>query len=78
MAEEQKTTIAVPDLPREETAAVPTLADPVATETAPLTEAAPIEDAAPVDATAEDKKVDIKPVEEGYLGHKAQGASFPK
>lgn len=77
MAEEQKPTVEVPELPKEETTPVPALADAVATETAPVTEATPIE-SAPVDAATEDKKDEVKPVEEGHLGHKAQGANFPK
>ncbi|KND91422.1 hypothetical protein TOPH_04006 [Tolypocladium ophioglossoides CBS 100239] len=76
MAEEQKPTVEVPELPKQET--TPALTDAVATETAPAAEDNPAEESAPADAAAEDKKDEVKPVEEGYLGHKAQGASFPK
>jgi carboxypeptidase C (cathepsin A) len=30
------------------------------------------------EAKPEEKKEEVKPIEEGQLGHKAQGASFPK
>ena len=84
MAEEQKTTVEVPEVPKQETTPLTAVTDAVATEaapvpeTAPVTEAAPVEESAPVDATVEDNKDEVKPVEEGHLSHKAQGASFPK
>ncbi|KAJ6442927.1 immunogenic protein [Purpureocillium lavendulum] len=82
MAEEQKPVVDVPEVPKEETtpAVVEPVADVAATETAAPAETTA--EAAPAEATeapkAEDKKDEVKPVEEGHLGHKAQGASFPK
>ncbi|EFY87720.1 immunogenic protein [Metarhizium acridum CQMa 102] len=78
MAEEQKPVV---ELPKEETA--PATATE-ASEAAPAAavEDKPAEEAKPAEETAvktEDKPAEeVKPVEEGYLGHKAQGASFPK
>lgn len=75
MAEEQKPVEVVqeqiaaavaPEAPAVETADVKT------TE-----ETKPVEAAAEAAAPAEEKK-EVKPVEEGHLGHKAQGAAFPK
>jgi len=83
MAEEQKPVVDLPAVPKEETtpavvepttAAAAETAAPAATET--TVEATPAE-AAEAPKT-DDKKDEVKPVEEGHLGHKAQGASFPK
>ncbi|KAG9255981.1 Pleckstrin homology domain-containing protein [Emericellopsis atlantica] len=52
------------------TAEEPKAEDKVADETKPAEET--------TDAKAEEKKEEVKPIEEGHLGHKAQGASFPK
>ena len=87
MAAEQKPTVVVPDVTNEDApAVVDTVHDAAATGTAPALDVsapAAAEETkateAPSDAAAkvEDKK-EAKPVEEGHLGHKAQGASFPK
>ncbi|KAM4058488.1 pleckstrin-like domain-containing protein [Hirsutella rhossiliensis] len=76
MAEEQKPTVEVPEVAKTETAPA---------DQAISAEAPPIDSVKPVDAIdaadaakTEDKKDEIKPVDEGHLGHKAQGASFPK
>ncbi|KAL6876576.1 Pleckstrin homology domain-containing protein [Trichoderma novae-zelandiae] len=86
MAEEQKPVEVAAPVIKEETA-------PVVVEEAPAVETAavavvedkPAEEAKPAEAEEaeaakeEDKKEEeVKPVEEGFLGHKAQGASFPK
>ncbi|PTB77934.1 hypothetical protein M440DRAFT_1462463 [Trichoderma longibrachiatum ATCC 18648] len=86
MAEEQKPVEVAAPVVKEETA-------PVVVEETPAVEAAPVavvedkpaEEAKPAEAEEaeaakeEDKKEEeAKPVEEGFLGHKAQGASFPK
>jgi len=80
MAEEQKTVVA--DVPKtEESPAAPVPVVEPATEEAPAAEAPKTEEpaAATEDKPAEeDKKEEVKPIEEGQLGHKAQGASFPK
>ncbi|PNY24543.1 Uncharacterized protein TCAP_05536, partial [Tolypocladium capitatum] len=76
MADEQKPTVEVPEVPQDDTTPAPA-AEAVAAEAAPA-EDKPAEDSAPADAAAEDKTDEAKPVDEGYLGHKAQGASFPK
>ncbi|UNI23486.1 hypothetical protein JDV02_009305 [Purpureocillium takamizusanense] len=83
MAEEQKPVVDVPEVPKEETtpavvepvtAAAPDTAAPAATETTAEPTSAEATEAPKTD----DKKDEVKPVEEGHLGHKAQGASFPK
>ncbi|OAQ66934.1 immunogenic protein [Pochonia chlamydosporia 170] len=78
MAEEQKPVV---ELPKEETAPAPAVeaAEPapalaVEDKTAEETTAAEETEAKTEDKPAEE----VKPVEEGHLGHKAQGASFPK
>lgn len=51
------------------------------TKPAEATEEAKAEETKPAEgeeAKAEEQKEEVKPVEEGHLGHKAQGASFPK
>ncbi|POR32745.1 Uncharacterized protein TPAR_07078 [Tolypocladium paradoxum] len=77
MAEEQKPTVAVPEPPKEDTTPVA-----AAAETAPVPEDKPAEESTPAGPAeapkADDKKDEVQPVEEGHLGHKAQGASFPK
>ncbi|PFH56160.1 hypothetical protein XA68_16966 [Ophiocordyceps unilateralis] len=83
MSEEQKPAVDVPEAVKTEAPAVeqPTVADAVvATESHIANEPKPAETAA---EAAEAPKTDIKkdeakPVDEGYLAHKAQGASFPK
>lgn len=80
MAEEHKPTVEVPEVTQEQTtpaAVVDAAADEVAPEVKTADETKPVED---VEAAAktEEKKAEVKPVEEGHLGHKAQGASFPK
>ena len=77
------TTIAAPAAvetkPIEETPAVATETAPVAAaeESKPLetTEAAAETEAAKPE---EKKEEEVKPIEEGFLSHKAQGLSFPK
>lgn len=92
MAEAQKN-VELPKETTEVPAPVTTTA-PEETTTAPVAETKPVEETvAPTDATvtedkpveetkaaetAEEKKEDVKPIEEGQLGHKAQGLSFPK
>lgn len=81
MAEEQKPAVEAPEVAKTETA---TADQAVTAEPAPAVDAKPADETKPVEATeAADVKVDgkkdeVKPVEEGHLGHKAQGASFPK
>ncbi|KAL6863012.1 hypothetical protein ACO1O0_003256 [Amphichorda felina] len=82
MAEEQKTV----DIPKAEETPAPAVETPK--EEAPAAEEPKTEEPAPAeDKPAEDKpaeetkaeeKEEVKPIEEGLLGHKAQGASFPK
>lgn len=76
MAEIQKPV----ELPNQE-AAPATVVEPATTDavaaSAPAVEEQPTEEA----KTAEDAtepKIEDKPVEEGHLSYKAQGASFPK
>ena len=87
MAEEQKPVevpkeeVAAPAVATETTPAVvaePTAdAVPATTTTETATETAAAADATP--APVEDKKdEEVKPVEEGTLEHKGQGANFPK
>ncbi|KAF4591984.1 Pleckstrin domain-like protein [Ophiocordyceps camponoti-floridani] len=87
MAEEQKPTVDVPEAVKTDVAAVeqpaasePTASEPVATAESKLVdEPKPAETTEAAEATkTEAKKEEAKPVEEGYLAHKAQGASFPK
>lgn len=90
MAEQQK----IVDLPKETTetpAPVTTVGETAPVEAKPV-EAAPVaatttedkvtEEAKPAEAVeetkAEEKKEEVTPIEEGHLGHKAQGLSFPK
>lgn len=47
---------------------------PVDVAAAPVAEEGKIEEP----AAAEETKEEVKPVEEGHLGYKAQGLSFPK
>lgn len=63
----------------EETPAVETAVPVVEDKPAEETKPAETEEAAEA-AKEEDKKEEepAKPIEEGFLGHKAQGASFPK
>ncbi len=89
MADVQKTDIpqvAQPEEPAPAVAAAPAV-EPAKEETpaAPAVEATTVEE--PAAATTDDKpaeeakpeeKEEVKPIEEGILGHKAQGASFPK
>lgn len=76
MAEEQKPVEVV-----QEQIAAAVAAEAPAVETTAVTteETKPVEAAAVAEtaAPAEEKK-EVKPVEEGHLGHKAQGAAFPK
>lgn len=51
------------------------------TKPAEATEAVKADETKPVEGEetkAEEKKEEVKPIEEGQLSHKAQGASFPK
>ncbi|TWU75297.1 hypothetical protein ED733_006483 [Metarhizium rileyi] len=70
MAEEQKPIV---ELPKEDTTPAPV----EAIEPAPaiVVEDKPAEEK---EVKTDDKPAEMKPVEEGHLGHKAQGASFPK
>ncbi|KHN96746.1 immunogenic protein [Metarhizium album ARSEF 1941] len=68
MAEEQKPVV---ELPKEETAPVP------AVEAAEATPALAVEEK-PAEGPEAKAAEEVKPVEEGHLGHKAQGAGFPK
>lgn len=94
MAEEQKNVEVPKDIKTEETApavAAATADEPAkdaivtdapAEESKPeTTEEAKPEEAKPAEGEetkAEEKEEEAKPIEEGQLGHKAQGASFPK
>ncbi|KAI9171726.1 hypothetical protein HJFPF1_01216 [Paramyrothecium foliicola] len=91
MAEEQKPVVEVPkeETPATTTAAAPAVVDTKPIEEAPVatTETAPVAEetkAVEADETAEgeaakpEEKEEVKPVEEGFLSHKAQGLSFPK
>lgn len=83
MAEVQKPTVEVPEVAKTETVpaeqAVATDAAPIVDATKPADESKPVDAAEAADAVkTEDKKDAIKPVDEGHLGHKDQGASFPK
>ena len=79
--------------PAATTAPVETTTAPVVDETKPVEEtAAPteapvatgdkVDETKPVEATEEapkaEEKKEVTPIEEGQLGHKAQGLSFPK
>ncbi|KAI3573963.1 Pleckstrin homology domain-containing protein [Fusarium oxysporum f. sp. albedinis] len=78
MAEEQKN-VEVPQETKPETTPAPATETPA--ESAPATEDKPTEETKPAEtqeSKAEDKKEEAKPVEEGHLGHKDQGFSFPK
>ncbi|KAH7118263.1 Pleckstrin homology domain-containing protein [Dactylonectria estremocensis] len=89
MAEEQKN-VEVPQEPKPETTPAPATETPAVeskpseetpAESAPATEDKPAEESKPAEteeSKAQDKKEEVKPVEEGHLGHKAQGLSFPK
>ncbi|KIE01265.1 immunogenic protein, partial [Metarhizium majus ARSEF 297] len=78
MAEEQKPVV---ELPKEETAPAPAI-DTAEAAPAAVVEDKPAEVTKPAEETGvktDDKPAEeVKPVEEGHLGHKAQGASFPK
>lgn len=67
------------ELPKEDAAAAPAVE---ATTEAPAVAVEATEETKAVEgaeAKTEDKPTEeIKPVEEGHLSHKAQGASFPK
>lgn len=78
MAEEQKPVEVAQEAV--EQVAAPVTTEAPAVETAAATEETkPAEEAvADVAAPVEEKKEEVKPIEEGHLGHKAQGASFPK
>ncbi|CAH0056609.1 unnamed protein product [Clonostachys solani] len=94
MAEEQKNVEVLKDTKVEETTPAveapkveavaetkveETPAPAVETAAATTTEEKATEEAKPAEETkAEEKKEEVKPVEEGHLGHKAQGLSFPK
>ncbi|PHH73502.1 hypothetical protein CDD80_3768 [Ophiocordyceps camponoti-rufipedis] len=82
MAEEQKPTVDVPEAVKTDVPAVeqPAASEPVATAESKLAdESKPAETTEAAEATkTEAKKEEAKAVEEGYLAHKAQGASFPK
>ncbi|KAL6813484.1 Pleckstrin homology domain-containing protein [Trichoderma sp. SZMC 28013] len=86
MAEEQKPVEVAAPVAVEETAPVVVEEIPAVVEPAPVVEDKPAEEAKPAEteeaaeaAKEEDKKEEeAKPIEEGFLGHKAQGASFPK
>ncbi|RCI12979.1 hypothetical protein L249_0269 [Ophiocordyceps polyrhachis-furcata BCC 54312] len=85
MAEEQKPIVDAPEVVKPE---APVVDQPTVSETAPVaTESKIAHETKPAEAAAEGaveapktdvKKDDVKPVEEGHLAHKAQGASFPK
>ncbi|KAJ4862884.1 pleckstrin homology domain-containing protein [Trichoderma breve] len=87
MAEEQKPVEVAAPVAVEETAApvvveeTPAVVEPVpVVEDKPAEEAKPAETEEPAEAAKEEdkKEEEAKPIEEGFLGHKAQGASFPK
>lgn len=94
MAEEQKNVEVAKDLQTTDTAPAVTAitaSEPVKeeivtdkpvdeTKPAEATEEAKVEETKPVEGeeTKAEEKKEIKPVEEGQLSHKAQGASFPK
>lgn len=94
MAEEQKNVEVPKDIQTTETAPAVTAitaSEPVKEEIvtdkteepkpAEATEEAKAEETKPAEGEetkAEEKKEEVKPIEEGQLGHKAQGASFPK
>ncbi|RDA92911.1 hypothetical protein CP533_3887 [Ophiocordyceps camponoti-saundersi (nom. inval.)] len=83
MAEEQKPVVDAPEAVKVE---APAVEQPALSETAPVaaTEAKVTDETKPTEATEaaeapkDVKKDELKSVEEGYLAHKAQGASFPK
>ncbi|KAH7146016.1 Pleckstrin homology domain-containing protein [Dactylonectria macrodidyma] len=91
MAEEQKN-VKVPQETKPETTPAPATETPAVeskppeetpAESAPATEDKPAEESKPAEteeSKAQDKKEEVKPVdvEEGHLGHKAQGLIFPK
>ena len=87
MAEEQKNVVVPQEVKAEETVA-PIATEPAAPATEVTTADKPVEEtvktdeAATEEKPAEEKKTEekkeVKPIEEGQLGHKAQGASFPK
>ncbi|PHH90149.1 hypothetical protein CDD83_4396 [Cordyceps sp. RAO-2017] len=81
MAEEQKPVVDIPEAAKQETPALEQAVAPEAVAAADKT----ADESKPADATdaadaakTDDKRDEIKPIEEGHLGHKAQGASFPK
>lgn len=86
MADEQKPTVEVPEVTKDDVAPVAAPEAEAGTAAEAADEAKPAEAAAPAAesaATADETKTDdhkdeVKPVEEGHLSHKAQGASFPK
>ncbi|PHH73223.1 hypothetical protein CDD82_5598 [Ophiocordyceps australis] len=88
MAEPQKPSVELPDVSKPESAvAASTTAAPSSDPTPEITPAPPVETTKPdADAEAsaigaaakEDKDTSSAHAGEGYLGHKAQGASFPK
>ncbi|KAJ2978032.1 hypothetical protein NQ176_g4043 [Zarea fungicola] len=59
--------------------AAPVVETTPATEpVAPVTEEKPVEETAAEESKAEEVKEEVKPIEAGHLGYKAQGLSFPK
>lgn len=79
MPEEQKPTVEVPEVKPDTVPTEPVVAAETADATKPADETKPLETTDATDAAnAELNNPDIKPVDEGHLAHKAQGASFPK
>jgi hypothetical protein len=79
MADIQKP-LEVPAAPVEQVPALVPETAPALDVTAPAELAAPAVDEVKVEeaAAAEEIKDEAKPIEEGHLGYKAQGLSFPK
>ncbi|PHH59483.1 hypothetical protein CDD81_3150 [Ophiocordyceps australis] len=89
MAEPQKPSVELPDVSKPESAvaATSTTAAPSSDPTPEITPAPPVEttkpdadaaEASAIGAAAKEDKETSAHAGEGYLGHKAQGASFPK